>query len=295
MTKTSKTILFFGTEDFSLTTLKGLVEAGFSIGAVITKPNARRGRSRLQTAPKVKLYAQEQEITVLQPRNSSELLESISSFQDPAGVLVSYGKMIPQSVIDLFSPGIINLHPSLLPAYRGPTPIENAILNGDTQTGISIMLLDARMDAGPLYSRLPYTLDGTETKPSLYEALAQEGTKELIRILPDILDNNLTPTPQDDEIATYCSLLSKEDTLVDPSLLTATEIERRIRAHLTFPKTRLPFHGDNRIITASHVVDTPSDHTIQCKNSTLLAIDELIAPSGKTISAEEFLRGLQHQ
>ncbi|NLA43179.1 methionyl-tRNA formyltransferase [Candidatus Saccharibacteria bacterium] len=292
MTKTSKTILFFGTEDFSLITLRALVEAGFNIEAVITKPDARRGRSRHETSPKVKIYAQEQGVAVFQPNNTPELVEYVSTFQNPAGVLVSYGKMIPQSVIDLFSPGIINIHPSILPKYRGPSPIESTIQNGDKETGVSIMQLDARMDAGPIYDIVIHPLNGSETKPDLYKTLGEKGANRLVQILPDILNESILPTPQNDEDSTYCSLLSKDDTLVDPSQLSSQEIERRIRAHLTFPKTRLPFYGDNRIITKSHVSETPSDKTITCKDGSLLSIDELIAPSGKTVSTEEFLRGL---
>lgn len=287
----SKTILFFGTEDFSLITLQVLVEAGFSIGAVITKPDARRGRSKANTEPKVKTFAKAHGVPVWQPGNLSDIADDIAAFDQPIGVLVSYGKILPQAIIDLFTPGIINVHPSLLPIYRGPTPIESAILYGDTTTGVSIMQLTARMDAGPIYSQTTHPLTGTETKPELYATLGQEGARELVRVLPQIMAGELLPTPQRDENASYCPLLSKQDTLVDPTKHTATELEHRIRAHLGFPKTRLPFMNETPIILSAHVADVATPATITCRNNTLLAIDTLVAPSGKTMPIDAYLRG----
>lgn len=293
--KTSQTILFFGTEDFSLTVLKKLTEAGFTIGAVITKPDVRRGRSAADTFPAIKQYALRQNIPVWQPTKLSEIAKDIQQFDSPAGVLVSYGKIISQSIIDLFAPGIINVHPSLLPLYRGPTPIESAILNGDTQTGVSIMQLSARMDAGPVYSQTTHQLTGSETKPQLYAQLADEGAEELARVLPSILEGSLTPVTQNENEATYCALLAKSDSLVNPKEHTATELERRIRAHIGFPKTRLPFAGESLIVTRAQVVQSPTEVTISCKNDTLLAINTLIAPSGKSMSADAYLLGVKNK
>lgn len=289
----SKTILFFGTEDFSLFTLRELVEAGFSVGAVITKPDARRGRSSKDAQPKVKTYALAHDIPVWQPARLVDVVEDIKKFDEPIGVLVSYGKIIPQSVISLFTPGIINVHPSLLPKYRGPTPIESAILHGDEVTGVSIMQLSAAMDAGPVYSQTTHPLTGNETKPELYETLAQQGAKELTRILPAIISGELSPQPQDDTQASYCALLSKADTQIDPDKHTARDIERRIRAHMGFPKTRLPFHGTDLIISRASVTEHESEYTIACKEGSLLAVDTVVAPSGKTMTAADYLRGLR--
>ena len=147
------------------------------------------------------------------------------------------------------------------------------------------------MDAGPVYSRVSRPLTGTETKPELYQTLAAAGAAELVRVLPAILDGTLLPTPQDDEIATYCHLLSKADTLVDATTLSATDLERRIRAHRNFPKTRLQLHGQPVIVTKARVTTTASPHTVTCKNTTFLEIEELVAESGKTMSAESYLRG----
>ena len=168
----SKTIVFFGTEEFSAVSLRRLIDDGFSIPAVITKPDSKKGRGKKMVPSAVKILAEEYKIPVWQPRKLADIVSDIKSLDDPIGVLVSYGKIIPQSVIDLFSPGIVNVHPSLLPKYRGPSPIETAILNGDDKTGISIMQLSADMDAGPVYDQLEVGLDGNETAPQLEEKLA---------------------------------------------------------------------------------------------------------------------------
>ena len=165
MQNMSKTVVFFGTEDFSLTALQGLVTAGYTIAAVVTKPDSKRGRDQKLTPPSVKVFAHEQGIPVWQPTKLAEITADIQALGDVAGVLVSYGKIIPQATIDLFDPGIINVHPSLLPLYRGPSPIESAIKNGDTQTGATIMQLAAGMDSGPIYAQMVHPLSGAETRP----------------------------------------------------------------------------------------------------------------------------------
>ncbi len=288
----SKPILFFGTEDFSLVALKALVEAGFIIAGVVTKPDSAKGRGHKIIPPCVKVYAEQQNIPVFQPHKLSDISETIQKMQPIAGVLVSYGKIIPQSIIDLFSPGIINLHPSLLPKYRGPSPIESAIANCDTKTGVSIMQLSAAMDAGPVYRKKVMQLAGTETKPELYETLGQVGAEELIAILPSIIDGTLLPEPQDDNEATYCSLLSKQDGVLDPITMTASVAEAKIRAYQGFPKARLNIFGEDRIILEATVVSeqqTPLDMVFS--DGKYLSVQQLVAPSGKAINADDFLRG----
>ena len=292
MTSTSKTIIFFGTEEFSLTALTGLIEAGYTIGAVVTKPDTPRGRGRVLTPPSVKVVAQRHNIPVWQPERLSDIIDDLRALQPVAGILVSYGKIIPQSIIDLFTPGIINLHPSLLPRYRGPSPIESAIINGDATTGVSIMQLSKAMDAGPVYVARAHTLSGTETQPELYHTLAVEGTTLLIESLPSILDGTLQPTPQDDAAASYSQLLRKTDGLLSPIALTAVEAERRVRAYQAYPKARIPHGADTLIVTQAHVSptkNTPLD--LECRDGAFLVVDELVSPSGKRMRADAYLRG----
>ncbi len=288
-----KKIVFFGTEDFSLVALKGLVEAGFEIAAVVTKPDSKKGRKQLITPPAVKIFALQHRIPVIQPVKLKDHLDEIKNLGDNIGVLVSYGKIIPKEIIDIFKPGIINLHPSLLPKYRGPSPIESAITNGDTVTGVSIMKLVAAMDAGPVYKQIEYPLLGNETKPELYEKLAQIGTENLVDILPSIDDGSLQPVDQVEADATYCQLLGKENGLINPLEITAQQAERLVRAFIGFPKTRMLFENVEIIITKSHISTNDTEPIIiKCKDSTYLSIDELIAPSGKTMSATAYINGL---
>ncbi len=292
MTPTSKTIIFFGTEDFSLISLRALVDAGFSIGAVVTKPDTRRGRGNKLTTPAIKDYALAHNIPVLQPTKLADIIPEIQKFDAPVGVLVSYGKIIPQSIIDLFTPGIINVHPSLLPLYRGPSPIESAIANRDGKTGISIMQLTREMDAGPVYRQVLYALDQTETGPELSDTLGMLGANILVQSLPAILDGSLAPEPQDDTQATYCQLLTRDMSHIDPQAMTPGEAEAHIRAYLAYPRSRMHINGNELIVTKAHVVmDTQSPLVIKFANGAYLSVDELVAPSGKTMSAEAYLRG----
>ena len=288
-------IVFFGTEEHSLITLKALHDANFPVVAVVTKPDAPKGRGGKVTEPAVKTFAREHDITVWQPAKLKDIADDIKRLNNPVGVLVSYGKIIPQSIIDLFSPGIINVHPSLLPNYRGPSPIEAAMTNLDAETGVSIMQLDADMDAGPVYHQEKITLTGHESRAELYDQLFALGSEKLVELLPRIVSGDLQPVEQDHAAATYCALLSKKDALLDPAKLTATQAEARVRAHLGFPRTKLAFDSLELIITAAHVATEPRTALDQqFTDGNYLVIDELLAPSGKKMTAEAFLRGHQH-
>ena len=293
MTPTLPKIIFFGTEEHSLGTLKAMVEHGTEIAAVITKPDALKGRGHKLTQPPVKEFATAHNIPVWQPNKLIDIVDDIRQLQPVAGVLVAYGKIIPQRVIDLFNPGIINLHPSLLPKWRGPSPIEATIANQDTETGISIMQLEAGMDSGPVYIQKTIPLSDNESKLDLYNSLFSLGNQTLINSLPDILSGKLMPTPQDDQQATYCSLLSKEMSQLNPETMTAAEANAHVRAYLGFPRSRLQFNDNDLIITQAHA-STMSEHnlSVKFKDGQFLTVDELIAPSGKTMAAKAYLNGL---
>jgi len=294
--KTMKTsgprFIFFGTEDFSATSLEALLEYGYDIRAVVTKPDTKKGRGHKRSAPLVKTIAAEHNIPVWQPERLSEITEDIKKLQPVTGVLVSYGRIIPKATINLFTPGIINLHPSLLPKYRGPSPIESAIANGDRSTGVSIMQLTHEMDAGPVYHKVKFHLPQYETGPHLTKKLARTGASELVASIGEILDGSLKAKPQDDLKATYCHLLTRADGDLHPTKQTAQQAERLIRAYLDFPRTRFDYKGTSLIVTKAHVAKkpkTPLDAAY--KDGNFLVIDELVAPSGKTMSADAYLKG----
>ena len=292
----SKTIIFFGTDTFSAVALRSLIEVEYDIAAVITKPDSKSGRGQQLVTPLVKQIAQEHGIPVWQPTKLIDLIDDIKAIAETrgvVGVLSSYGLIVPQAVIDLFHPGIINIHPSLLPLYRGPSPIETAIISGDSQTGVSIMKLSAEMDAGPIYAQEIYQLDGTETAPELYETLSALGGRMLIETLPSIIEGSLLPSPQANA-AIYCYLLKKEDAFLHPDEMTAIQAERQVRAYLAFPKTKLPYRSESIIVTKAHVATdetSAKDLVVAFKDSSYLIIDELISPSGKRMSGQAFRNG----
>ncbi len=288
-------IVFFGTEDFSLYSLRALVEHGFAIAAVITKPDTKRGRHAHLTAPAVKVYAEAHSIPVWQPTRITDCIPLIQALDRPAGVLVSYGRIIPERIIELFAPGIINVHPSLLPQYRGPSPIESAILHRDSQTGITLMQLSKAMDAGPIYHQVVHPLAGTETRPELYETLGKKGAQQLATQLPAILDGSLAATSQDDSLASYCELLSRQHSRIDPAAMTAADADAHVRAYLGYPGSRLRLGNREVIVTSTHVSDVPTELSVRCADGQHLAIDTLKPVGKKEMPARAFLMGYSSQ
>lgn len=291
-------LVFFGTEDFSASSLEALIKAGYSIVAVVTKPDSIRGRGHQVDSPAVAKIAAQHGIIVLQPQKLVDIRDQLLSLDAAAGVLVSYGKIIPESIIQLFPSGIINLHPSLLPKYRGPSPIESAILNGDDETGVSIMQLSAAMDAGPVYGYTPVELSGKETAPELYETLSKVGARMLVTLLPRIISGEVVGLAQDESQATYCQLINRQtDGYITPATMTASECERRVRAYLGWPKTRLDYLGVEVIVTKARALDNYQGDNwpdiIECQDETYLQIIEIIAPSGKQMKTADYLRGLK--
>ena len=296
-------IVFFGTDEFSAPTLSALIEAGYDVVAVVTKPDSTSGRGREVNEPVVKKIAADHSITVLQPTEFNEdLIKQLGGFNAAAGVVVSYGRIIPQSVIDLFPTGLINIHASLLPKYRGASPIEAAILNGDSETGVSIMQIDAGLDSGPVFTMSKLALNGTVTRPELYDALAKLGAKTLIDTLPQILDGSLKPEPQDDSLATTVSTIKKADGQIDWSQ-PALQIERQIRAYLGWPGSQARLFDRDLVITKASAdslqklapgeVATDNNELWVGTGEGRLQIKRLKPSSKKEMAAAEFIRGLR--
>lgn len=298
MTKTSNTLIFFGNERLSTgfepdgaPTLQALINEGYDVKAIVA--NYSKGTSRKARQLEIQAVAEAHNIPVLLPEKLRDIKEQLTSYNAEAAVLVAYGKMVPQDIIDLFPKGIVNIHPSLLPEYRGSTPIETAILEGRDQTGVSLMKLVKVMDAGPIWAQEKITLSGHESKQALTAQLLSLGKELLVEHLPAILDGTLQPQPQNDAEATYTKLITKADGILDPVTKSAVQLEREIRAFATWPKSRLTVKGKEIIITKAKTSSTPSVALpIPCAHNTYLEIIELIAPSGKTMSGEAFLAGL---
>ena len=300
MTKSPR-VVFFGNERLvsglrrtNTPILNGLIEREYNIVSVVV--NNRDATSRNTRTLEVAELAQSHDIPVLSPKKLSNIEQDLRDLQPDIAILAAYGRIIPQRIIDIFMPaGIINIHPSLLPCYRGSTTIETAIIQGDTTTGVSIMQLTAGMDEGPVYMQESIKLTGHETKFELYEHLSKRGAELLFSVLPDIVSGEMQPIPQRTDGVSYTTPLMKSTGIIDPTTDTAEHIERKIRAYLGFPKSHISYRGNDVIVTSASVIEKPIDGMlcITCKQNSTLLVESLIAPSGKIMSGEAYLRGLR--
>lgn len=304
MTKTSKTIVFFGNERLATgvhttaETLRALIAAGYTVAAVVS--NYEPGQSRNARALEIETVAKEHNIPLLLPEKPKDILEQLQEYNAEAGVLVAYGRIVPQSVIDVFPKGIVNIHPSLLPLHRGPTPIESVILEGAARTGVSIMALSKEMDAGGVYAQSEFPLTGTESKQQLADALLEVGKSMLFEVLPGILEGTVVALPQDDSRATYDRLITKEDGVIDWRK-PARQLEREVRAYADWPKSRTVLAKRDVVITQASVSEAPlaAPGTVTTEGNTLLVACaeealriEKLKPAGKQeMTAEGFLAG----
>lgn len=295
-------IVFFGTDNFSAVSLEKLIDSGYDIAAVITKPDSKSGRGKKLSEPKVKKIAQTHGITVWQPDNLIDIYDDIANTDNRLGVLVSYGRIIPKKILDLFEPtGIINVHPSILPKYRGSSPIESVIIDNDSESGISLIKLSEKMDAGPIYKQNIIKLTGNEYASELYEKLASLGATELVDTLKDIANDKITPIDQDESSATYSKLISKSDGKIDWTE-PADTIIRKIRAYSIWPRSHSKVGGIECIIIKASVVNTTGlagryqiegDDLVVHSSNKSVRIEELQPYGKKPMLASEFLKGYQ--
>jgi methionyl-tRNA formyltransferase len=237
-----KKIIFAGTPDFAVPPLRALIASGHQIAAVYTQPDRPAGRGRKLTESPVKKTALEHQLPVRQPHTLREqgAAEELRSLEADLMIVVAYGLLLPQAVLDAPRLGCVNVHASLLPRWRGAAPIQRAILAGDRETGVTIMSMEAGLDTGPMFLARRAPIRVRETGGSLHDKLSELGAEALMDALPGILDGTLKPEPQDDVLATYAKKLSKDEAIVDWTL-PAEEIDRMIRAFDPWPvaQTRL--------------------------------------------------------
>ncbi len=313
MKKISKRIVFFGNErlatgvNTTTPVLLGLIKAGYDIAAVIS--NYTTGKSRNTRDLEIKKLAETYKIPLFLPDKPIDISKQISDYGAEAAVLVAYGKIVPQKIIDLFPRGIINIHPSLLPKHRGPTPIESVIINGDSKTGVSIMRLTKDMDSGPVFGQVKLKIRGKESKQDLANKLLDIGKAMILDLLPGILDDSVTASLQDGSLATYDKLITKEDGVINWQK-SAVQLEREIRAYLGWPGSRTAIAGKEVIITKAHVGKKHETQDRKQINEIIVARDkQMLAQTGdgtliidglkpagkKEISGEEFIRGYLRQ
>ncbi|HYS60776.1 MAG TPA: methionyl-tRNA formyltransferase, partial [Gemmatimonadales bacterium] len=206
-------VVFFGTPEFAVPSLEALLGEGFDVVAVVTQPDKPQGRSRSTAVPPpVKTAAEAEDVPVLQPARPSDpdFVERLRGLAPDVGVVVAYGHILKPELLALPRRGMINLHPSLLPELRGAAPVEWAILNGLTQTGVTIMQMDAGLDSGPILLQIPHDIDPEVTGGELSEHLSEMGAQALVEALALSETNGLEPHPQEQARATYAPKLTRE-------------------------------------------------------------------------------------
>ncbi len=281
-------IAFFGTPPFTVDFLDTLAAGGFTPSLVITNPDRPAGRGMLMTAPEPKVWAEKHNVLVLQPEKLDDaFFAELSKTPWDLFVVVAYGQIMPERVINLPKYGTINVHYSLLPKYRGATPVESAILNGDTTTGIAIQQMRYKLDTGPIFIKSEIDIAPDDTTHTLRDKLNAEALRLLVPTITDIFKGSILPIEQDDTLATHSSKIKKEDGLVSLSD-DATELDRKYRAYDGWPG--LYFYSSRR---SNAEVDTSENVRVKITKAHLdtdgtFVIDEVIPENGKRIAYELF-------
>ena len=295
-------VLFLGTPSFAVKPLRRLVEAGHEIVSVVTQPDRPVGRSRTPQPPPVKQAALELGLPVFQPETLRDeaAIQHLRALQPDVGVVAAYGEILRRAVLDIPPLGYLNIHPSLLSLYRGPSPVAAAILAGDEMTGVSVILLERAMDAGPILAQTALPLDPLGRTGHLTEQLFALGADMLVGVLPLYAAGELVPAPQDHSRATITKMLSREDGRLDWTQ-PAIHLERAVRAYDPWPGTWTTWQGQPlKILKASvrehlpegepgTILDAPRLRVATGKDA--LQLDE-VQPAGKrAMSGDDWRRG----
>ena len=238
-------VVFAGTPDFSVPALQALLDSRHSVVAVYTQPDRPAGRGRKLLASPVKQLAERHRLPVYQPQSfkDAEARQQLAALQADLMIVVAYGLILPQAVLDLPRLGCVNLHASLLPRWRGAAPIQQAILSGDEETGVCLMQMDKGLDTGAVYTCRSLTIGETETAGELHDRLAALGGELLVSELGGILAGDTAAVPQDDDVATYAGKIRKDDARLDWSE-SATALARRVRAYNPVPGAWFELDGE---------------------------------------------------
>ncbi len=299
-------IAFLGTPEFAVPSLERLVESGFDIAAVVTQPDKPKGRGRKLAAPPVKEAAVKFGLPVYQPEKlkTPETVEFFRNLNVEAMAVVAYGKIIPQAIIDIPPLGLVNVHSSLLPKYRGAAPMQWAIAEGETRTGVTTMLIDAGLDSGDILLVKETEIGPDETAVELSERLAQMGADLLVQTLRGLKEGTIRPIPQDHEKATYAPMLTREAGRIDWRW-PAQKIHNRVRGFQPWPGAWTTFRGKMLHIWKSRVAGAPAVGEpgafqpgrkrvlVNCGEGTALELLEVQPEGKKRMPASAFAHG-QH-
>ena len=298
-------LLFMGTPDFAVFSLQALIEAGHEVCGVVTQPDKPKGRGYTLSPPPVKVCATEHGIPVYQPATLKDdaFLSLLDELSPEVIVVVAYGKILPQAVLSYPPFGCINVHGSLLPAYRGAAPMQRAIIDGKTTTGITTMYMDVGLDTGDMLLREEVAIEENDNFETIHDKLGACGASLIVRTLDGLKDGTARRIPQDESLATYAAKITKEECLLDFDA-PARDVHNRIRGLSPIPLA-FTHTADGKLlkITEARLADesTPHDHvgevlsvedgiTVACRTGAIRILGVL--PEGKPrMTAADFVRG----
>ncbi len=287
-------VLFFGSDNFSLPLIK-LIDKKHDLAAIITQPDRPKGRGKKKKANLVAQWGKLHNKLIFFDMSDTRIEE----IGFDIGVVAAYGNIIPERLINMPRYQLINLHPSLLPRYRGATPVESALLNGDQKTGVSIISVDKKLDSGDILAMKEYPLSGRENSVQLRKILSEIGAELTIEVMENI--GNIIPVKQDNNTAVYSKKINKESCRISFTDETAVEIDRKIRAYLSIGSffkldglriivENAEYNEANTEKPAGSIIDMDTGLSIQTKDG-ILKIRE-IKPEGKrSMSIKQFLNG----
>jgi methionyl-tRNA formyltransferase len=294
-------IIFAGTPAFAATALQALLQSPHHVIAVFTQPDRPAGRGLKLTPSAVKQLALDHQLLLHQPaslknENEQKILADLNA---DVMVVAAYGMLLPAAVLSLPHLGCVNIHPSLLPRWRGAAPIQRTIYAGDTKTGVTIMKMDEGLDTGPILYQEEYLLTKHETSKELHDKLADMGARCLIKTLDLLADNKITPQAQDNQLATYAQKIMKEEAFINWEK-TAEEIDHAVRAFNPWPVAYTSWQGQSlriwktKVLTENHhlpagtLVRASSEGMDVAAGSNVIRILEMQLPGGKILTAENF-------
>ncbi len=297
-------ILFMGTPDFAVSSLRALYESGEYDIEVVTQPDKPKGRGYALTPPEVKVYALQKGLNVYQPTTLKD-----GSFDELLGkiapdmiVVAAYGKILPKSVIDYPKYGCINVHGSLLPEYRGAAPIQRAIIDGKKESGITIMYMNEGLDTGDMLAKTVIRIDEDDNFETLFDKLSQAGAELLLQTVPKIISGDIEPQKQDDSLSTYAKKIEKADCAVNLAL-PAKKVHDLIRGLSPFPLAFGMRKGSpiklisskmsdmTSTLPAGSIVSLDEGITLVCGDGHCITLTELLPAGKKRMSALDYLRG----
>ena len=291
-----------GTPEFAVPSLKTLFDEGYTIPLVITQPDRPAGRGRKLTPPPVKVLSEKLGIPVYQPekvKNNEELKELLEKISPDLIVVAAYGKILPKWLLEIPKHGVINVHASLLPKYRGASPIQSALLAGEEETGVTIMKVTEKLDAGDILSQRRVKIEEKDNAQTLHDKLAREGALLLKETIPPYVSGKLKPVPQNEKEATYCFQIKKEMGKIDWRK-GAREIFNMVRAFTPWPSAYTTFRGKLVKITEATPVSgegepgeviRADEELVVATGSGALKIERIKPEGRKEISGGEFIRG----